>query len=303
MLPAILLAEVVTLYFFGFYDLRALRAGFRPIVNSVTALFVHLLATTALYFFSGDVNFPRSVLIVYWLVNAAGLAAIREWVGRRLAASSPTRVLLVGTGDEIERVPRGRRRAALASRRRRGRGRGRRRRRGRDAVALRRRPAVARRGRRPAAPARRARRRRDRAAVAALVARSPRRPHAAPESPAARQRGAVGLRHPRRTDLLGAHPRRAGDRGREEPARRSRVSREAHHRLRARRRSSPIADAAGRARRGRRREARLAGPGLLPPAPGRAGRRASSRSGSSARCSTTPRRAAARCSRVTRTSA
>jgi len=80
MLPAILLAEVVTLYFFGFYDLRALRAGFRPIANSVTALFVHLLATTALYFFSGDVNFPRSVLIVYWLVNAAGVAAIRESV-------------------------------------------------------------------------------------------------------------------------------------------------------------------------------------------------------------------------------
>ena len=68
----------------------------------MTALFIHLLATTALYFFSGDVNFPRSVLIVYWLVNAAGLAAIREVVGRRLAASSPTRVLLVGTGEEIE---------------------------------------------------------------------------------------------------------------------------------------------------------------------------------------------------------
>ncbi len=101
MLPAILLAEIVTLYFFGFYDLRTLRAGFRPIVNSVTALFVHLLATTALYFFSGDVNFPRSVLIVYWLVNAAGLAAIREWIGRRLAASGPVRVFLVGTDEEI----------------------------------------------------------------------------------------------------------------------------------------------------------------------------------------------------------
>lgn len=101
MLPAVLLAEIVTLYFFGFYDLRALRAGFRPIVNSVTALFVHLLATTALYFFSGDVNFPRSVLVVYWLVNAGGVAAIREWVGRRLASSSPIRVLLVGTAEEI----------------------------------------------------------------------------------------------------------------------------------------------------------------------------------------------------------
>ena len=102
MLPAVLVAEIVTLYFFGFYDLRALRAGFRPIVNSVTALFVHLLATTALYFFSGDVNFPRSVLVVYWLVNAAGLAVIRDWVGRWLASSSPIRVLLVGTHEEIE---------------------------------------------------------------------------------------------------------------------------------------------------------------------------------------------------------
>jgi exopolysaccharide biosynthesis polyprenyl glycosylphosphotransferase len=101
MLPAILLAELVTLYFFGFYDLRALRAGFRPLANSITALFIHLLATTSLYFFSGDVNFPRSVLVVYWLVNAAGVAAIREWVGRWLAATSPTRVLLIGTADEI----------------------------------------------------------------------------------------------------------------------------------------------------------------------------------------------------------
>lgn len=102
MLPAVLLAELVTLYFFGFYDLRALRAGFRPIVNSVTALFVHLLATTSLYFFTGDVNFPRSILVVYWLVNAGGVAGMREWIGRQLAASSPTRVLLVGTAEEIQ---------------------------------------------------------------------------------------------------------------------------------------------------------------------------------------------------------
>jgi exopolysaccharide biosynthesis polyprenyl glycosylphosphotransferase len=101
MLPQILLAELVILYFFGFYDLRGLRSSFRAIVNSVTALFVHMLATTSLYFFVGDVNFPRSVLVIYWLVNAAGLAAVREWMGRRLARSSPVRVVLVGTADEI----------------------------------------------------------------------------------------------------------------------------------------------------------------------------------------------------------
>ncbi len=102
MVPQLLVAELVILYFFGFYDLRALRSSFRSVVNSVTALFVHLLAASALYFFSGDVNFPRSVLVIYWLVNAAGLAAVREWTGRRLAASSAVRVFLVGTAGEIE---------------------------------------------------------------------------------------------------------------------------------------------------------------------------------------------------------
>ena len=102
MLPQLLVAEVVILYFFGFYDLRGLRSSFRAIVNSVTALFVHLLAASALYFFAGDVNFPRSVLVIYWLINAVGLAAMREWTGKRLARSSAVRVLLVGTAEEIE---------------------------------------------------------------------------------------------------------------------------------------------------------------------------------------------------------
>jgi len=102
MLPAVLLAEIVTLYFFGFYDLRALRAGFRPIANSVTALFVHLLAASALYFFAGNVNFPRSVLVIYWMINATGVAMVREWTGKRLARSLAVRVLLVGTPEEIE---------------------------------------------------------------------------------------------------------------------------------------------------------------------------------------------------------
>jgi exopolysaccharide biosynthesis polyprenyl glycosylphosphotransferase len=90
------------LYFFGFYDLRALRSSFRAIVNSVTALFVHLLAASALYFFAGDVNFPRSVLVIYWMINATGVATVREWTGKRLARSLAVRVLLVGTPEEIE---------------------------------------------------------------------------------------------------------------------------------------------------------------------------------------------------------
>src|SRR6266403_5159422 len=81
MIAQLLAAEVVILYFFGFYDLRALRSSFRSIMNSVTALFIHLLAASALYFFVGDVIFPRSVLVIYWLINAAGIAAVRE-IGR-----------------------------------------------------------------------------------------------------------------------------------------------------------------------------------------------------------------------------
>ena len=102
MLGEILLAELVILYVFGFYDLRALRVGFRAVVNSFTALFVHLLASTSLYFFAGDLFFPRSVLVLFWLLNAVGVATSREWIGRRLAATSPIRVLLVGTVTEVE---------------------------------------------------------------------------------------------------------------------------------------------------------------------------------------------------------
>ncbi len=102
MVGEILLAELVILYIFGFYDLRALRVGFRAVVNSFTALFVHLMAATSLYFFVGDLFFPRSVLVMFWLFNALGVAASREWVGRRLAETSPIRVLLVGTAAEVE---------------------------------------------------------------------------------------------------------------------------------------------------------------------------------------------------------
>jgi exopolysaccharide biosynthesis polyprenyl glycosylphosphotransferase len=101
LLGEILLLELVILYIFGFYDLRALRAGFRAVMNGFTALFVHLLAVTSLYFFLGDVFFPRSVLVVFWLLNATGVAVSREWLGRRLAASRPVRVLLVGTTNEV----------------------------------------------------------------------------------------------------------------------------------------------------------------------------------------------------------
>src|SRR5437763_16769706 len=68
MIGQLLAAEVVILYFFGFYDLRALRSRFRAIANSVTALFVYLLAASAIYFFYGAVNFPSSLLVLCCLM-------------------------------------------------------------------------------------------------------------------------------------------------------------------------------------------------------------------------------------------
>src|SRR5882672_11873821 len=51
----LLVTQVVLLYFFGFYDLQQLQPRNRLISRVVAALGVQLLATTALYFFRGDI--------------------------------------------------------------------------------------------------------------------------------------------------------------------------------------------------------------------------------------------------------
>ncbi|MGH7964289.1 MAG: sugar transferase, partial [Candidatus Binatia bacterium] len=97
----LLCMQVVVLYFFGLYDLYALRRHVRLVTNVAAALGIQLLATTAWYFFQGDFFFPRSVLVLFWFLNVVGVAGLRWVVVHRLRQVSPLRVLLVGATEEV----------------------------------------------------------------------------------------------------------------------------------------------------------------------------------------------------------
>jgi exopolysaccharide biosynthesis polyprenyl glycosylphosphotransferase len=98
----LLSTQIVLLYFFGFYDLHALTRHVRTVMTVAVALGIQLLATTAWYFFRGDLFFPRSVLVLFWILNTLGVAGLRLWVAHWLGRVRPLRVLLVGTSEEIQ---------------------------------------------------------------------------------------------------------------------------------------------------------------------------------------------------------
>src|SRR5689334_14886325 len=101
--PLFILAasQIILLYFFGFYDLHALVHRTRLITNVAAALGVQLLAISAWYFFRGDLFFPRSILVLLWILNTIGVTSLRIWVVRWLARVRPLRVLLVGVAAEL----------------------------------------------------------------------------------------------------------------------------------------------------------------------------------------------------------
>ena len=97
----LLATQVVLLYFFGFYELHALQRRGRLMTPVAAALGVQLLATTAWYFFREDLSFPRSVLVLFWLLNTLGVSGLRFWVVYRLRQAGPQRILLVGTEEDV----------------------------------------------------------------------------------------------------------------------------------------------------------------------------------------------------------
>lgn len=101
--PLFILAtsQIILLYFFGFYDLHALVHRTRLVTNVAAALGVQILATSAWYFFRGDLFFPRSILVLLWILNTVGVTTLRIWVVRWLARVRPLRVLLVGVAAEL----------------------------------------------------------------------------------------------------------------------------------------------------------------------------------------------------------
>jgi exopolysaccharide biosynthesis polyprenyl glycosylphosphotransferase len=95
----LLATQVVFLYFFGFYDLHTPPG--RLVTRVAAALGVQVLATTALYFFRQDLFFPRSVLVLFWLLNTVEVAGIRLWLSHRLGQVRPLNILLVGAEEEV----------------------------------------------------------------------------------------------------------------------------------------------------------------------------------------------------------
>ncbi len=89
------------LYFFGLYDQPALHQRARLATRVATALGIQLLATAAWYFFRGDLSFPRSVLVVFWVFNSLGIIGLRLWVAQRLGHASPVRILLIGLAQDV----------------------------------------------------------------------------------------------------------------------------------------------------------------------------------------------------------
>ena len=94
--------QIILLYFFGFYDLHALVHRSRLLSNVAAALGVQLLAISAWYFFRGDFFFPRSVLVLFWLLNTLAVAGLRTWVVRWLARVRSLRVVLIGMRENLE---------------------------------------------------------------------------------------------------------------------------------------------------------------------------------------------------------
>ena len=96
----LLVTQGWVLYFLGLYDLHGLQLRARVLPRALAAGGLQLLLTTAWYFFRGDVFFPRSVLVLFWLFNAVMIGVLRLGVLHRLGRVRPLRILLVGTPTE-----------------------------------------------------------------------------------------------------------------------------------------------------------------------------------------------------------
>ena len=97
----ILTTQLAILYFFSFYDLPLLKQRQHLVPRVTTALGLQLLGVAAWFFFLGDLSFPRSVLVIFWLVNVAGVVTLRLWFIKKVAKSGLVRVLLVGTSEDV----------------------------------------------------------------------------------------------------------------------------------------------------------------------------------------------------------
>jgi exopolysaccharide biosynthesis polyprenyl glycosylphosphotransferase len=99
-----LLAQLATLYFLGLYETRAVLAP-RPHLGAVVAAAgLQALLLIAVYFFRQDLMFPRSIFVVFAVLNAALLIVWRLGCSALLGGYPRRRVLVVGTNATAAEV-------------------------------------------------------------------------------------------------------------------------------------------------------------------------------------------------------
>src|SRR5262249_53162108 len=77
-----------------------LREFIRPVVASSG---LQVLILISVYFFSGNLAFPRTVFPLYWLFNSFAVLSCR-WLVKPTLTEARRRALIVGTGDIAEKL-------------------------------------------------------------------------------------------------------------------------------------------------------------------------------------------------------
>jgi exopolysaccharide biosynthesis polyprenyl glycosylphosphotransferase len=97
-------AQVVVLYFFGLYEVRALARPREFIGPLIAAPILQMLALIAVYFFRQDLLFPRSIFVVFVVLNTAFLLFWRLMAQPLFGKLPRRRVLVVGTNATAAEV-------------------------------------------------------------------------------------------------------------------------------------------------------------------------------------------------------
>jgi exopolysaccharide biosynthesis polyprenyl glycosylphosphotransferase len=94
---AILGLQPLLLFFLdSYHDIRAKRAR-EIVLAAAAATSLQVLIVVAVYFFTANLTFPRTVFPLYWVLNTAGVVACRLLV-KASAAGHKRRALIVGSG-------------------------------------------------------------------------------------------------------------------------------------------------------------------------------------------------------------
>ncbi|MGH9362101.1 MAG: hypothetical protein ACRD2T_09300, partial [Thermoanaerobaculia bacterium] len=102
--PAALVAQVACLYVFGFYDLPGRRSR-QELARTLAAVVALEGALLVVYLFFANRGFPRSVLVLYVLLDWLFLYVWRLALGR-VAPVRERRVAIVGAGEAAAEIAR-----------------------------------------------------------------------------------------------------------------------------------------------------------------------------------------------------